>query len=378
MGINMNIKLNELLTRLIILFSLVMLAFTGVIGINTSRYCLYLIVGLCIAKLYFLRINFSQLLTLGIVLLSCAITIALQTDNPANHLIFFTSLTLMVALYHDGIDEGSWKLLKLCTLIAAVCFIFQFQFQPVYDTMDRLLFSFDNPNMAGIVLCAPAMVLVLIAAEAHSIQKRLFHIALLAIMGYMIFITGNRSSFITVVLFTIVALLAMKKKPVRITNKAVYAILKLLPLVVMLVYVLLYSILPSDLVLWGKPFFSGREYAWKVALERLFSNPFAQYAYEEGTLNLILEGNRRYGILSMIGYLCLLFTLKKLDIKKTPVRNYLAYMGFHLCLLQQSFESTIITGSYSVYVWSYMLLGVASMKTSQEHVALPRLHIYRS
>ena len=361
----MKIKINELLTQLTVLCSLIMLAFTGEIGINTSKYCLYLIVGMCLVKLCFLRIRASQLTALVIILLSCMMNV--HRDNPANHLIFFTSVTMAVTLFRFGIDRTSWKLLKLSAVVASVWFVFQFLSGNGFDTMDRLVLSFDNPNMTGIALCAPAMVLVLMAAEAKNAFLRLLYGMLLAAMAYLVYQTNNRGSFFTVVAFVVLAYLAVrKKKPLRVTHGAIYAVLKLMPIVVMFVYVFLYTVLPADLELLGKPFFSGREYAWKVALGQLFKNPFSHYAYEDGTLNLFLEGIRRYGIFSMVGYFWILFTLHKPNLKEVSNRSYLAYLGFHLFLFQQSFESTLITGSYSVYIWTYMLLGVSSMKEPED------------
>ena len=369
MVISMKIKVNELLTQLIVLFSLVMLAFTGEIGIETSKYCLYLIVGLCLGKLCFLRVRAGQLAALMVILLSCIVTVYMQKANPANHLIFFTSVTLAIVLFRFGIDSVSWKLLKISALVASVWFIIQWRSGSGFDIMDRLILSFDNPNMTGIALCAPAMVLVLMTAEEKHIVLRLIYGANLAVITYLVYLTNNRGSLITLVAFIVLAFLAVKKnKPLRVTNKVVYVILKLMPILLILVYVVLYTVLPSDLELLGKPFFSGREYAWKIALERLVQNPFAHHSYEDGTLNLFLEGIRRYGIFSMVGYFWLVFTLRKPDLDKVSVRSYLAYLGFHLFLFQQSFESTLITGSYSVYVWTYMLLGIASMQEPETEI----------
>ena len=86
-------------------------------------------------------------------------------------------------------------------------------------------------------------------------------------------------------------------------------------------------------------------------------------------MNLLLEGMQRYGVFAMLGYIWILFTFRKRDLNEVSVRAYLAYLGFHILFFQQSFESTLITGSYSVYVWNYILLGVASMQEpeTEEH-----------
>ncbi len=363
----MKTKLNELLTKLIILCSLIMLAFTDEIGISISKYCLYLIVGFCIIKIAFLRLQVSQFIALLIVFFSCVGTAIFYNENPANNLIFFTSLILAVLFARFGIEESVWKLLRYAAVIASLWFFYQYLSANTVDIAGRLILCFNNPNMAGIALCAPSSILVLMIADEKKKLARLLYTVLLAAMIYLVYLTENRGSFFTLIAFAVCALLAMlKKNPWRMTSNVVYAILKLMPILVMLVYVFLYTVLPSDLRLMDKPFFSGREYAWKIALEQLVRNPFARQSFAEGTLNLFLEGTRRYGIFSMIGFFWLLFTFKKQDLDTTNIRNYLAFLGFHLFLFQQSFESTLITGAFSVYVWNYVLLGIASMNVAEQ------------
>lgn len=363
---NMRVKFNELLTQLIVLCSLAMLTVAGQISDTIFKCCLYLVVALSIVKLCFLRLRMSQFIALVVILISCAIAVFQYGDNPANILIFFTSVALAIVLFRYGIDQGSWKLLKACSLLAIAWFLIQFVLEPNYSFANRLQLNFDNPNMTGIAVCAPSMFLVLMMVEENRRNIKWIYGILLALVVYIIYLTENRSSLITLVAFCAMAWLAVrKKKSFRATGKMTYTLLKLTPLLVMFVYIFLFTVLPSDLRLLGKPFFSGREYSWKLALEQLWRNPFTHYTFEEGTLNLLLEGIRRYGILAMIGYMWVLFSLKKENLDKASVRSYLAYLGFHLVMFQQSFESTLITGSYSVYIWTYMLLGVSSMDETE-------------
>ena len=361
----MKIKISELLTRLIICCSLIMLAFTGVIGIERTKYFLFLIVGLCLLKTVNMRLTGMQLCALLMIALSLMLVFALHDATFANQLIFFASLIFAIDIYHKGIDEGTWNLLKICTVIACSWFVISSRSAGAWDQAGRLELSFGNPNMTGIALSAPTMILVIMAVEQKSKIIRVVYMGISAVMLYLIYSTENRGSFLTVIAFSVCAILALgKKKSWRITNKWIYWVFKLLPIIIMVVYVFLYSVLPNDLELLGKPFFSGRELGWRIALERLAYEPFTYHNFEDGMLNLFLEGMQRYGIFAMIGYIWILFTFKKQNLKELSVRAYLAYLGFHIFFFQQSFESTLITGSYSAYVWSYILLGVASMKES--------------
>lgn len=360
----MRIKINELLTRLIICCSLIMLAFTGVLGITRTKYFLFLIVGLCIAKIICVRLTPRQLCALMMIALSLMFAFLLHNATFANQLIFFSSLFFAIDVYHKSLNRGTWNLLKICTIIACSWFMISARSAGSWDSVGRLELSFGNPNMAGIALSVPAMILVIMAAEQKRRIVRIIYVSLSGVMLYLIYSTENRGSFFTVVAFSACAILALSKMSWRITERWVYWVLKLLPIIIMVVYIFLYSVLPHDLELLGKPFFSGREEGWQIALEQLIYEPFKYHYFENGTLNLFLEGSQRYGMVAMFGYIWILFTFEKQDLSETSVRSYLAYLGFHMLFFQQSFESTLITGSYSAYVWSYILLGVASMNES--------------
>ena len=208
----MKIKLSELLTRMILFCSLIMLAFTGVIGIERTKYFLFLIVGLCGAKIFNMRFTGTQLWALLIIALSLILVFVLHDATFANQLIFFTSLIFAIDIYHKGIDKGTWKMLKISTIIACCWFIISSQFAGAWNYNDQLELSFGNPNMTGIALSVPAMLLIIMAAEQKKKKIRLIYMGMSAMMLYLIYSTENRGSLLTVLAFAVCAILALGKR----------------------------------------------------------------------------------------------------------------------------------------------------------------------
>ncbi len=361
----MTIKIDELCTQLIVIISTVMLSLCGLFGIETMKYCIYAIVVLSFLKLLYIRITPFQLIAFACLFLSSMFILALHGGSLSSLIVSLSSVIFAISIFAKGVDEATWKLIKLCTYVVAVAFILYMIFAPAWTDYDQLSLYFENPNMTGIALCAPAMMLVLMLYESKRILAKGINLILLAVLAFMIYTTQNRSSFFSLLFLLVIALLmALQRKERRIASPVFFGLLKLTPIFVMFVYIGMFLVLPDGIEVLGKPLFSGREGSWLIALKDVLTDPLAYHAFEEGTLNLFLEGAARYGILSMFAYFGILisFGKRKNELKKMSSLHYLAYVAFHCCLFQQSFESTLFTGSYTVYVWSYLLLGVASMR----------------
>lgn len=362
----MKLDLDELCTHLIILASTIMLALCGVFGIGTLKLCIYAIVVLSFAKILESKSTQFQLITFTAFIMSALFIVLVDGGLMSSFIVSLSTIVLAISLFKNGIEEYTWKFIKVCTYIVSFAFIAYMFLSPSRSIYDQLLLYFENPNMAGIAISAPAMMLVLMFLEGKSKTKKAVTFAILAMMVYMVYETQNRGSFFSLVFLLIVALFMMfQKGGKRLTSPSWFAIFKLTPIFIMFIYIWLYRTLPVSIELLGKPLFSGREGAWIIALENVFKNPFARHLFEEGTLNLFLEGAARYGIFSMIAYFAFLISLRKskTELQEMTSLNYLAYVAFHCCLFQQSFESTLLTGSYTVYVWVFLFLGIASMKT---------------
>ena len=356
--------IDQYCTKLIIILSTIMLGLTGWLGISLTTYCLFAIMLLSLIKFLFVKAEIKHYVILIGIALACFIHFLINSASVTSILIFLTTIMLAFSFHIDGIKKGDWMLLKICAYFLSVVYIVVFLISPNYNTSGFLMLFFDNPNMTGIAICAPTLILAISLFEKEQFKQLLVPMLFLLIDLYLLYLTNNRGSFITAIavicfIFS-VKLRKSDKKPQEVVSK----ILVFLPIIVMIVYVALFKVLPNDIEVLGKPLFSGREGAWLKALEKLRSNPFAVLRFEEGTLNMFLEGVARFGFLAMALYFVFLLSFK-CPAQKTKSIQYLAYMTFFITLFQQSFESTLVTGSYTAYVWSYILLGIASMKMDE-------------
>ena len=214
----MNIRINDLCTQLIIFFSTVMLILTGIIGIGITKYCLYVIVAFCFAKVFFMKLTAAQFVSLAMILGFSLLTVLTYSGNFASWLVFITSLFFAISLFKYGIDEDSWKFLKKCTYALCVFYVGYMFFSSEFTVFDQLILYFENPNMTGIAISVPTMLLILTIAEDGK-KIDLKKIVLLAIMVYMVYLTQNRGSLIAVIVLMIASIFVLyTKKGKRIQN----------------------------------------------------------------------------------------------------------------------------------------------------------------
>lgn len=368
------IRLDELCIQLIIITSALLLVLSAFLEIEVLKYCIYAIVVFAFLLILQMKFKLKQLISLACFSVSSFAALFLYGGNMGSLIVSIASLFLAIFLFEKGINLPTWRLVKICTYVISLSFIAQFIFAPQKTIYNQLLLCFDNPNMTGIALLAPAMILVVMLSEKQKVSVKIIDTVILAVLAYMIYQTQNRGSLLSLIVAIVAAFLAsFKKKPKRLHSPACFAVLKLTPIFVMLLYVGMFLILPNDIDILGKPLFSGREASWLTALKTIISNPFARLRFEDGAFNLFFEGVTRYGIIAMLGYFLLLISFGKTkdELHQMTTANYVAFVAFHCCLLQQSFESTLLTGSYTIHVWSYLLLGIASMASKTEYEKQP-------
>ena len=353
--------INQYCTKLIIVLSTIMLGLTGWLGVSVTTYCLFAIMLLSLIKFLFVKAEIKHYVLLVGIALACFVHFLINSVSVVSILIFLTSIMLAFSFHIEGIKKGDWILLKICAIFLSAIYLIVFLISPNYNMSGFLMLFFDNPNMTGIAICAPTLILAISLFEKKQFKQMIVLILFLLVDLYLLYLTNNRGSFITaiaVICFVLsVKISKSNKKPQAFVSK----ILVFLPIIVMIIYVALFKMLSNDIEVLGKPLFSGREGAWLKALEKLRKNPFATLRFEDGTLNMFLEGIARFGFLAMALYFVFLLSFK-CPAQTTKSIQYIAYMAFFITLFQQSFESTLVTGSYTSYVWVYVLLGMASMK----------------
>ena len=118
--------------------------------------------------------------------------------------------------------------------------------------------------------------------------------------------------------------------------------------------------IPTETMFFGKPLFSGREFEWRSLFEYFINEPFSIHLLPTGGLNMFMATVVEFGILSFFSYISLLLAVKPFGGKVVSQKfRQVAYLAFLCVYVQQTFEATIVLGSYGVYIFSYLLLGVA-------------------
>ena len=342
-----------------------MLVLAGFFEIERLKYCIYAIVALSFVLILQVKLTLLQIMAIACFLTSSMISLSMDASFFSSWIVTVASIFFAVFAFKRGISPVAWKLVKFSTYVNSLSFILYMLFHPETNINNSLLLFFENPNMTGIATVAPAMILVVMLCDPkRRTAYKVCDFLLLTVLSYMVYATQNRGSFISLLLVMVAALFATsRKRSRRICSPVCFAIFKLTPILVMFIYIAMFLVLPGDIEFLGKPLFSGREGAWLSSLQNLFATLFPHQQFEEGTLNLFLEGAARYGTIAMVGYFLLLISFGKTkdELKSMGVANYVAYIAFHCCLFQQSFESTLLTGSYTIHIWSFLLIGIASM-----------------
>ena len=353
-------RTERLCTKAIILLSSIMIGFTWLLGVGITRYCFFAIMALSVVLFFISGLEKKQMIYLFLICAFSFLDYLIYGGILVNIIIFITSIMLAMYFYRRGISHDNWLFFVFCAHILGITFVLLYFLRPDYNEYGFLRLYFDNPNMAGIVLSSITIVIAISFVEFKNKYLCATSIFLMLFEVYLVYLTNNRGSFLTIIVVVIFAtIIKFGKNERKIGRNVVKNILLLMPIIVMIGYVLMMRIFPLDAVFMGKPLFSGRELAWKKAIEDLLSNPFKHHAYHAGTLNLFLEGAKRFGIYSIVTYF-VYFSSIKYPSNKYNKTQYVAYYSFFMCMFQQSFESTLITGSFCVYVWIYLLLAIAS------------------
>lgn len=366
------LKQHDLVINLIIILESVLIGLSLIFPVEITKYLLFSIVGL---SLYFGLISIHSLLSnfpkVSLVLLLYVIMIVatliytgfIRKSFPSA-MIFISSVTLLLGLYNNGLGTGSVRLLMVCVLgVVLFGFIKLLSLNSINAAIRYLISSFGNPNMVGIILSALIMLEIVGIFFFQNRAAKLGFILLSAFTVYLLFQTRNRGS---IVALGVLALLLVIYHNGQWVGKTTRGILILFPLLFALLYTGLLQELPKGGEFLQKPFFSGREIEWKYLLDHIFKDPLSINLLPSGGLNLFLNGIIDFGFIAFSIYIILLFLLKpdwntskKLDYKKV------AYLSFLCVFIQQAFESTLITGSFGINVYSYLLFGISCTRDQE-------------
>ncbi len=278
-------------------------------------------------------------------------------DSIPFAIIFISSVAFLLYMYFFGIDKKNMNLIIVCNIPLVVLHYIGSLNNSYFDYhRNSLVLVYENPNMAGIVISSTGLILI----TGMFYVKKQFQKVALAILSlvclYLIFITNNRGSLLSVFLFVIILVWTRGNR----INRVLRYVLILFPVLFAFVYTSLVISVPQYIVFLGKPLFSGRELEWKYLISFIINKPFFIHLLPMGGLNMALAGIVEFGIVAFCAYMALLVMMKpewnecgKLRYKK------IAYLAFLCVFVQQAVESTLVLGAYGVYIFNYLLMGIA-------------------
>lgn len=336
---------------------------------DQTKYFLFSAVALSVVVflLHIFKRNSKIPVSLILTIVSAVFYSLVFLFNIPSLIIFISSLLFAFYVYDKGLDEVNIKMILVCCALLSIHAVYMSTLPASkYPYNNALILAYENPNMTGIILSNIAIILTIGAFYFKKTSTKVMFGLLAIVMGYLVILTDSRASILTIIVFALLLLLYRKGKMI---NKKIRTLLILFPFLFIILYSVLLEIIPYDAMLFNKRFFSGREILWQHTIRNILADPFSIESYESGGLNLVLTGFYQFGVVAIVSYFVFLFSMKpKFTTGNKLTYQQVAYMGFLCVFLQQAFEGTLISGSYAIYIFSYIMLGISSIK--REEVAV--------
>lgn len=351
----------------------------------------YLIMGVILSSFAMMFLSFyvniqtaTYFLFLNIVL---SIGSYIMITKSGHRNLYWAGLVIFFALAHYAMFSSSLKFVDTLIFISIICFAAVMSIRPL-DAMNRrvlywgavicsiqlirtmndsqyysdnhwLQYVYNNSNTAGTVALN---MLACIAVSAFSFRKKrmwIFNGALAGCLLYIISLTHSRSSFLASILM--LGLLVWNYFKPQKTKLAGWLLCT--PLLAIPVVVIVFQwVLRADAVWLGKTLFSGREQEWGAALGTIWGNLIrAENTFTSG-LNTALRLPYLCGIVGTVMYFVYYQRLARDLCRRTMTEGKLnpAILVLGVLFVQQSFESTIVSGSYCIAYISMAILGMAA------------------
>lgn len=368
---HVRISIDSLLLHLMMAFSIlycVGLPFNSIVFRHVIMFagsiCFYII---AIRRLIVTRYNILQFLLLGLILSILFFHYLFGSDKDYIELIyvsfnFISLLAVFATENHFFLSDKNKKTVFKFAIISVFLLLLVSNTNVAYltesgITSEYLVLGMTNSNLTGMILFALYGFLFVNYRKGKNIK---FNFLVLIIALYLLFLTGARSSIISAVLLTVYGLFFYKYRFPLILVK----LMVLLPLLIIPLYLFLYSFLPSDYTLLGKPFFSGRElifsnilFSYELPLDILFGDLNSSKFANATNMPLTI-----YLSVGLIGFLATFYIFfKRLVKESSTLVSYDSKIAFFciLCFfIQSSAEAYMFTGTFpgSFYMYIYILL----------------------
>ena len=346
----------------VILSSFAMIILSFYIDIQTATYFLFLNIVLSIGSYFMLmRSGHKYLYWAGIVIIFALMHYVLFSSSLklVDTLIFISIICFAAVVSIRPLDAMNHRVLYWGAVICSIQLILTMNESQYYSENHWLQYVYINSNTAATVALN---LLACIAVGAFRFRKKrmwLFSAVLAGCVLYIIYLTHSRSSFLASLLM--LGLLGWNHfipQKEKLAGWLLCAPLLAVPIVTS-VFQLIFR---TDAVWLGKTLFSGREQHWIDAIGTIWSNLIhVENAFTTG-LNTALRLPYLCGIVGTVVYFIYYRSLAKDICRSTMTEGKLnpAVLVLGTLFVQQSFESTIISGSYCIAYISMAILGTAA------------------
>ncbi len=233
----------------------------------------------------------------------------------------------------------------------------------------NLIYRYASTNQAGIITMLVAIQLALQFLVYKKRQNRLVCIltaVMFLLMTVACYLTRSRACLITVILFLFVLIVfGTKKKAVRVISIVLLAVAVLFPLIWVAFFELMGE--NTDLMLFGKPIFSGRETIWINIIDSVFELPFNLHISEliEGSVtdhsahNAFWELIWSYSIWFVavyFGFICSKVTDSYKSVKGKITLAF--FVALIVLFLHMCFETTMISGAVNFTIKAFLVIPI--------------------
>lgn len=360
---NRKSKLSDQIISMILISAFCMIGFAFFVDIAVVT--LFLFLNMVLSMLAFLLqirykrpyIQYSILLIILIILHFC---FYYEDIKLVDSLIFVSVVCFITVVANNQLTETNQKILFWGSVFCAGLLIVNMNNAQYYSEKGWLQFVYVNSNTAGTVALNLLVCILLTMNQCKKVWMKLIATATLVGTVYVIFLTSSRGCFTMAILAIVIYVFRQRK----IYKTWLLKVAMVVPIFIIPIMILYYDIVPKNILYLGKEIMSGREILWKEAVITIINNLInAENEFTSG-LNVALRMPYLCGLLGTIIFFVflykVLFYLNKTTMTDEKVN--LALLIFSCLWMQQSFESTIISGSYSICFLSYAILGLAKVK----------------
>lgn len=313
------------------------------------------------ANLFFLA---SIAIIIALIYIPMTYGLSIWLDNGYMAISFLLTVIFIIVSKKVVIStytiEICYKVALMQSLFAILCSLIPSNYQ--YGV---LVMHMGNPNQTAIVLWSVFSFCFLYWSKKKHSHRRSLGIWILMIgLIALIYLTKCRTILLSF-LITIILYFWIKRMPKSKSIQAIVQIILLIsPIAIPIGILTLTSILPSNISIFGKLIFSGRESIWKKIIETFLAHPFLSHLNESpytrnilqnGTVGSISMGAHN-GVLAVLWYYGLIVTIliiyiiayRVLEVKRCSETSFNACVTYILIIatiFTLSFEEGMLLGN---------------------------------